>query len=32
MRLELSKNIMIKTVEVIAEVDFFKESPYIELF
>lgn len=31
MRIELKKNIEVKSIEVIAEVDFFKESPYIKL-
>ncbi len=31
MRIELTKNIAVKNIEIIAEVDFFKESPYIEL-
>jgi hypothetical protein len=31
LRIELVKNIAVKTVEVLAEVDFFKQSPYIQL-
>lgn len=31
MNIEMSKNIKLNTLEILAEVDFFKESPYIEL-
>jgi hypothetical protein len=31
MRIELTKNIKVKSIEVVAEIDFYKESPYVEM-